>query len=479
MAFHSPAQAARRSGQQRRESYNHGGRGTATATTTQSAVKQLPEDEQWVLFPYDGQVRGTPRLSLVSETNTDTEADTATATSGNGNGNGNSNVDVLDAHLGDFGGIAGGNDATESVLPRHDGLGTFGWHLRAREELQQHIRALESIKSRRGVGEREGDDKRTRIEEWRVEQSRFLEAEIRRETRAMRDAEEDEEKEKGTGHERTLDPIEDVRPGFWARIMDMLLGRLVGMDQEMLEIIMGEKLPEHVEKMPRVVDHARFATGYDTAASTWEQRLVKCVVYELGTIFTRLSHPFGQVEGGSYEQDEDDERDALSRAKGNKPVHVDDETDVLSYAKGNKPVPADDSTFLPTLTRHKHHSLDSSSPSSSSSPITTDHPTIHPDCVFTKHEWERQFDINLVFRYFRSRLLSVETKTSRSCADMPRRDTHGDAGNDTLSRHTTSTASALPRRGTAQSIGSTCNYWDLAYDAVSLGSGSLVSLGEV
>ena len=89
----------------------------------------------------------------------------------------------------------------ETVLPTHDGLGTFGESSLVQDHLRQFERFAPKRKQRRRSSvqrtldalhevEEVNDEeaKITRIEKWRLEQSKALLEEIERETRRMRRA---------------------------------------------------------------------------------------------------------------------------------------------------------------------------------------------------------------------------------------------------------------------------------------------------
>jgi hypothetical protein len=112
-------------------------------------------------------------------------------------------LDSLDSHLHEFRtepSVFRG-DLSSSVLPTHDGLGSFRVDgMMTGEAVQDHLYAFEQfnprrIKRRRQAaadiedaesGQAAGLERTRRIEEWRIEQSRLLVDEIQKETRRRR-----------------------------------------------------------------------------------------------------------------------------------------------------------------------------------------------------------------------------------------------------------------------------------------------------
>ncbi len=231
-------------------------------------------------------------------------------------------------------------DQSGSILPRHDGLGTFPpssppmqeqlWHFeqynprkrsivghqRRRSSIQKRFDALEDNDAVLLEGER-----RDRVENWRMEQSRVLLDEIERETRKRRSSVADRRTEyvpssAGLEHivkESVLTQTEDPgqnedkgveRPAceddesIWKRITRRIIRDFIGIDDALLSVIFGESLPDerltsshssglNSSKSIRLDNSLPAPSG-----SGWEERLLERLARELGILVQHLSdHP--------------------------------------------------------------------------------------------------------------------------------------------------------------------------------------------
>lgn len=229
----------------------------------------------------------------------------------------------------------------DTVLPTHDGLGTFGgasdalqtqlWqyerdaqrrkHRRRASSVQRTLEALEEVEE---VSEE--TERFRRIERWRLEQSRALLEEIERETRRMRrmsratsyrsqsvsNFQTKSETAFSTGPatpviEEAPEPapsapasVHPENEGFWQRITRRVIRDLIGIDEEILSVILGEALPEEVRESPASSIHDITKDKIsDTVeeekpleGDTWQHRLLERVARELGILVHQLSeHP--------------------------------------------------------------------------------------------------------------------------------------------------------------------------------------------
>ena len=235
---------------------------------------------------------------------------------------------------------AGLFDQSGPILPRHDGLGTFPsssppmqeqlWHFeqynprkrsivghqRRRSSIQRRFDALEDNDAALLEGER-----RDRIENWRMEQSRVLLDEIEKETRKGRSSLADRRTEHapssaGLEHivkESVLTQTEEPGPNenkaverptgeddesIWQRITRRIIRDFIGIDDALLSVILGESLPEerltsshssglNSSKPIRLNSSLPVSSG-----SGWEERLLERLARELGILVQHLSdHP--------------------------------------------------------------------------------------------------------------------------------------------------------------------------------------------
>ena len=233
-------------------------------------------------------------------------------------------------------------DHSGSILPRHDGLGTFpaasppvqeqlwhfehynprkrslsGHHQRRRSSVQRRLDALEDHDAANIEGER-----RERIEKWRMEHSRILLAEIEKETRRRRTSLTSRRAEripssasleqaiKESVHtqlddqetERSRKPEQEKPPdneSLWERITRRVIRDFIGIDDTMLSIILGESLPDERSSAVNPSSGAdsqksiRLDNANTTASvSSWEGRLLDRIARELGVLVQHLSeHP--------------------------------------------------------------------------------------------------------------------------------------------------------------------------------------------
>ncbi|KAK8242204.1 hypothetical protein IWZ00DRAFT_513587 [Phyllosticta capitalensis] len=221
-------------------------------------------------------------------------------------------------------------DSSQTVFPTHDGFGTFpGSSTAVQEQMMQfekynnsrrpkQARRRSSVQRRLDVLEEtegyEQDERRQRIERWRLEQSRALLEEIERETRRRRRMSRasmaksvaaastagESSRAASTATSRQ-DPAEDA--SFWRRFTKKVIRDLMGIDENLLSVIFGESLPAEAAAS----GSSSSAEAQDVTASsevrdapemalarheTWEHRLLDRIARELGILVSQLSdHP--------------------------------------------------------------------------------------------------------------------------------------------------------------------------------------------
>ncbi|KAI9812591.1 MAG: hypothetical protein M1827_004580 [Pycnora praestabilis] len=341
---------------------------TTSIEASQRSQRQLEDSQEWVLFsptqaPSTTQTQttstgktctaGLSRLSDFGSLDTaarsqdveEEDENLSDDTEGALEEDEGEELDSLDSHLHAFAepsvyrnlsrrlGDSGG-----SVLPTHDGLGTFqGSSPPVQEQLWQfeqfnprrragnHKRRRSSVLRRLEEAE-EGDDtvrseRIQRIEEWRMEHSRVLLDEIERETRKRRMsransvANEVEAEKAAMGvserdaAEELLDqrtqqsPTADIeeRESFWKRITRRVIRDLMGIDESLLSVIFGESLP--VDPSPGTLNPPLTSLASNQPPlddrtidiqnpSGWEDRLLERIARELGILVNQLTeHP--------------------------------------------------------------------------------------------------------------------------------------------------------------------------------------------
>jgi hypothetical protein len=338
-------------------------------------------------------------------------------------------LDSLDSHLHEFRTEPsvyrqqGGGEASGTVLPTHDGLGSFRLDSGMGEEVQEHLYGFEQFNPRRVKrrresmeltpllemeSERAAEAERTRrIEEWSVEQSRLLVDEIQRETRRRKQSLSSERRVMVVDQEQedlaTLSNVSEQAPeeeneSFWNRITRRVIRDLMGIDDDLLSIIFGESLPEDddfsttppangpLDAKPSIIP----ANQYDE--SSWEYRLLERIARELGILVNQLSDHPGAFSTYLHSQETPLPYAGLPVIpETTRPVDI------------QAPTSPTDPQFLPTIqTTTQPLSIPISSTSLAPSPLDADS-TPRQSNLLSREEWERDLDIKMVFRYLRSR----------------------------------------------------------------------------
>ncbi|KAE9378293.1 hypothetical protein N431DRAFT_435444 [Stipitochalara longipes BDJ] len=350
-------------------------------------------------------------------------------------------LDSLDSHLHEFRepSLYRQGEASGTVLPTHDGLGSFRLdQIGMGEEVQEHLYAFERFNPRRvkrrresvelGMleleSERAAEAERTRrIETWRMEQSRLLVDEIQRETRRRKQSmstqresilADREQEDVATLSNVDTETEQDEVPGdenesFWNRITRRVIRDLMGIDDDLLSIIFGETLPEDDDlSTTPPAEAARSiiaANRYDQ--SSWEFRLLERIARELGILANQISdHP------GAFSTYLHSQQAPLPYA--GLPVIPETARDVPATTNPEDSTLTSSPQFLPTLrTQTLPVSIPIPTPTTSlASPLPLEDPdsTPRPNTLLsqplTQEEWERDLDLKMVFRYLRSRFVS-------------------------------------------------------------------------
>lgn len=257
-------------------------------------------------------------------------------------------LDSLDSHLPDF--IhQGGLQQSTTILPGHDGLGSFRLDNRAlAADMQEQMYQFERYNPRRVKRRRESLElgqlaleneeaqeaaRRRRIEEWRLEHSRILLEEIQKETRRRRESTVSAltNKLRRGSQASSLDPgaeeaafstVDDATPdasvagtewhdqdaselalgagesdeaGLWSRITRKVIRDLMGLDERLLCVLFGEALPEDLDLDAddlSTTPKASAPVGAETDTSSWQLRVLDRIARELGHLVSQLSaHP--------------------------------------------------------------------------------------------------------------------------------------------------------------------------------------------
>ena len=417
-------------------------------------------------------------------------------------------------------------NGTIPVLPAHDGLGTFQassapvleqlWqheqfnskrkhegHHRRPSSVQRHLDTIDEFEAQAN------EEKRLRIEKWRIEQSQALLEEVERETRRRT--------RRSSAHQRSIDTsVEDIfgttpkqadylpQPApiqeepenepFWRRITRKFIRDIIGIDEPLLSVILGESLPG--EETPRAASPAPEVTKMvtkededdDISDTTWRDQLLNRIARELGVFPSQLTpHPGAFSTYLSYAADYAGMPvSAPSKATVSEPSLERTQTN-QSFASSLGP------NFPPTLRDDTH--AESWGFEEEPTSLTSD---ASLNLRKEREYWERELDLKMVFRYLKDRF------ASRKPAPMPQHFHKDDSANRaaiirqnhplvnranraplrgrrdsrlSVRRPSSSCASESlkgSRKASALRSGSSRNYWDIGG---SVGSGSIIASG--
>ncbi|EED23466.1 conserved hypothetical protein [Talaromyces stipitatus ATCC 10500] len=359
MAFRLPTHAPPR----RQTSYSTSERPVLEIDTHTSQHQQQLDDDskEWILFSPSqaastttrtrsdstertARTAGVSRLSDFGSFNAVTQADSADSTSVDALDEEATELDSLDDGLPDFRENILQDSNDYPVLPTHDGLGSFHasgqqvqeqlWRYEQynprrsadagptrRSSLQNHLETVDELES---LADRE---RWQRIEKWRTEQSRILLQEIERETRrrqrrnsrgsvgttSRRPGNEvlgsiSETKAMDTSSvssDTASSPGDSQKESIWRRITRKVIRDLMGIDESILSVILGESLVDDVhltsyideESHPDIREMQEAIRDVPTTSTSaddhvWQQRLIERIARELGVLVHQIwEHP--------------------------------------------------------------------------------------------------------------------------------------------------------------------------------------------
>ena len=331
----------------------------APVPLSSNVQRDLQESHEWILFPVrlDAQTPTTStectpqtaRLSRLSDfgslTGRSKQDEGIFGQATNGSTADDEELDSLDEGLHAFQEPhsqfkLGYFDQSGSILPRHDGLGTFPasghpiqeqiWHF---EQCNPRKRSISGHQRRRSSVQRRLDaiedsdaavveeERRERIEKWRMEQSRVLLDEIEKQTRRRRRStisQQPDQRPSSAGPEQVVKELVDAQindlgaegtvptgsdtadtESFWQRFTRRVIRDFIGLDDNLLSVIFGESLPQ--ETPAAVNPSSRIGSSklirldtFDlrTSLPSWEGRLLDRIARELGMLVQHISdHP--------------------------------------------------------------------------------------------------------------------------------------------------------------------------------------------
>ncbi|KAK8206897.1 hypothetical protein M8818_004732 [Zalaria obscura] len=437
--------------------------------------RRLEESQEWILFaPSQAAQSATSRTSQTPRTashlsdfgsletgvrsdQVDEEDDNATC---QGTSIEDEELDSLDDGLHAFHAPSSPRlDASGgSILPTHDGLGTFpsSYQYADNDEVQEQLwqferynphrrrqRRRSSVQKRLDAMEEEDhivldkhEERRLRIEKWRMEQSKAVLEEIERETRRRRrrmsrlsgiestiaESELSVSREMFTPtvspQESTVEPPPTAKTeesqeneSFWQRITRRVIRDLIGLDENTLSVIFGEELPADLSTTPTqtspLVPQPPQPSLTSHTDDSWEHRLLQRIARELGILVNQLS----EYEGAAFS--------TYLQSQLDRPLPS-------STPSTSAPLPTQSSARpIPTTQQQQrpHRLSDLTASSDALFSPTLAHPAPTPDASLwgieeepapQRHQpqpkeaeyWERDLDVATIFTYLRNRFSS-------------------------------------------------------------------------
>jgi hypothetical protein len=356
MAFQLPTQAPPR----RQPSYSASER---PVLEPQTHTRLLPDDnddaKEWILFSPSqaashttrtrsdstertARTAGLSRLSDFGSFNAITHDDPGETASADVVDEEATELDSLDDGLRDFRDANLPDNSNYPVLPTHDGLGSFvASGQQAQEQLWRHEqynpqRAADATPTRRSslqnhleavdkLESRTDRERWQRIERWRMEQSRILLQEIERETRRRQrrnsrgsiasasrrsgnDVLDSISETKAMDNTPSMSSSQEDSPkeSIWRRITRKVIRDLIGIDDSLLSVILGESLVDDIHLTSYVDDdsHPDIREMQEAIRDVpepsisadgnhmWQEQLIQRIARELGVLVHQIwEHP--------------------------------------------------------------------------------------------------------------------------------------------------------------------------------------------
>ncbi|OQE20385.1 hypothetical protein PENSTE_c013G02838 [Penicillium steckii] len=337
-----------------------------------------------------------------------------------------------------------------TLLPAHDGLGSFQASSQlAQDQLWQHEqynpnrrpysrhrrhssvqRHLDTVDEDQPDVERE---RWQRIEQWRMDQSRALLQEIHRETRRRRSSRasqitiprsvedvsparivEAHSEVVSAAKEEEIKDVTDLDESFWRRITRRVIRDLIGIDDELLSVILGESLPQDEDSSPKPSEDldmetvlAREPEPDHTDSPLWQSHILQRIARELGILVNQLcEHP------GAFTSYYQMTKSISSEYAGMSLDKLAESSDAqranASTTQVSTDTPIADSMpspqFIPTLhdANREHEAqwgIEDDDPTAPGVDTTSESTRLHQEQEY----WERGLDVMMVFRYLRTR----------------------------------------------------------------------------
>lgn len=356
---------------------------------------------------------------------------------------------------------------TETVLPAHDGLGTFGEssvqdHLRqfekhaGRRKLKRLPSAQRTLSALKEVEERNGDEDRiSRIEHWRLEQSRAFLEEIEKESRRIRrlsrataarsrassiNIQSNSETQIASssfatptpsttgdvGHSSILADEPSQNESFWKRITRRVIRDLIGIDENLLSVILGEELVDNAQDMSsstsslpdsevqrEIQKLSAESNDKFMESSSWQERLLERLAKELGILVHQLSEHPGAFS--TYMRTQEPPSYAGLPGTATLPESCDVES---AAPESSMPISA---LFAPSVQQQVAENADPSLwgiEEETSGDFGLGVLGEATELAKEREYWEKDLDVNMVFNFLKSRFASRSASASTNANDV-------------------------------------------------------------
>ncbi|PIA96053.1 hypothetical protein CB0940_10645 [Cercospora beticola] len=479
MAFQQPQQRPRPA---RQLSIDYTPQQRIPAPTSPATRRTIEDSQEWILFqPQSDQQSATgtsrtPRtathrtLSDIASLETHIKSENNPDDSGTCLGTEADELDSLDDGLhafhNPFAGPSNLDHSGGTVLPTHDGFGTFPSGVDLQEHLWQferynphrrsskHVRRRSSVQRKLDELEVEQeisaeDDRTARIEKWRLDQSKAVLEEIERETRRRRRrlsrmttatsagevhsqlqdealsrvfSRQDSVMTDAAGSTKT-EPAPQSE-SWWRRITRKVIQDLIGLDDATLSVIFGEQLADDASPTPR--DSSPLATrarkesrvSFHDSDPAWEVKLLDRIARELGILVNTLAEADGSAFS-TYKnaQEQEIEYAGLPRNIPRQPSLRQRRREEKAR-KGKAPI---DNAFAPTVPQSPLTAVTEPADTSlwgiEEEPDELTDEEEHGKLQKEREYWERDVDVKMVFSYLKNRFSNAQPGPQPSAAD--------------------------------------------------------------
>jgi hypothetical protein len=303
-----------------------------------------------------------------------------------------------------------------AVLPNHDGMGSFPALYHNNDNVQEHIWQFERYNpsNRRRTQRRRSsvqrkfdaleeqetdkqDERRLRVERWRLEQSRAVLEEIEKETRRRKKRLSIASRAASTA----VSTADTETESFWQRVTRRVIKDLMGLDDTTLSVIFGEELAPAAQTTPTQQSPLTEALSAHQDRG-WENRLLNRIAKELGILASQLAENDRQDRTFStyipYQVDQSAQSQPRQIPPSTATAHS------VDAPESNFPF------FAPTFAHPPVSPAVEADTSLWGVPeqpqVSTEEQAPLQDKDKETEYWERDLDIGVVFRYLRSRFTS-------------------------------------------------------------------------